>query len=99
VIGAICAYSRYTENESINPKEFMRSPMTLDKMCLFRYFYVLLKFRIVYNVIETVLAGYLVRKLAKRVVLLVLKPGTDIDITTLLFSLQSSNSPHSIAMN
>jgi len=50
-------------------------------------------------VIETVLAGYFVRKLPKRVVLVVLKPGTDIGITTLLFSLQSSNSPSKITMN
>jgi len=50
---------------------------------------------LVYNVIGTVLAGYLVRKLAKKVVL---KPGTDIDITTLLFNLRSSNSPHNITI-
>jgi len=28
-----------------------------------------------------------------------LKPGMDIGITTLLFNLQSSNSPHNITMN
>jgi len=33
------------------------------------------------------------------VVLLELKPGTDIGITTLLFNLQSSNSPQNITMN
>jgi len=70
-----------------------------EKNSFIRYFYICITkgVELVYNVIET---GYLVQELAKRVVLLILKPGTDIGITNLLFNLQSSKSHvHKITMN
>ena len=51
---------------------------------------------LVANVFKNFLARYLEKKFAKRMVLLVPMPDTDIDITALLLS---SNSRHNIAVN
>ena len=54
---------------------------------------------LVVNVFQSFLAKYLERNFAKRVVLLVPMPDTDIGITALPLKLRSSNSRHNIAVN
>ena len=54
---------------------------------------------LVANVFQSFLARYLERNFAKRAVLLVPMPDTDIGITALLLKLRSSNSRHNIAVS
>ena len=54
---------------------------------------------LVVNVFQSFLAKYLERNFAKRVVLLVPMPDTDIGITALPLKLRSSNSRHNIAVS
>ena len=54
---------------------------------------------LVANVFQSFLARYLERNFAKRVVLLVPMPDTDIGITALLLKLRSSNPQHNIAVS
>ena len=54
---------------------------------------------LVANVFQSFLARYLERNFAKRVVLLVPMPDTDIGTTALLLKLRSSNPRHNIAVS
>jgi len=57
---------------------FVVTGQILKKQLCQEYLYNTEGLELVYNVIDTVLVGYLVRKLTKRVDLVVLKPGMDI---------------------